>query len=298
MVAKRTATVATVVLLKRLSVDSPVRLTDNLEVVPPEQLPVSVSQLGGWSLDPVLGFTQPWRPDAALIHRSRADLVIGRSHISPSEISKAYPDLGEVLRAVTVGSSVAPRFAGQLSYIDNLGWPARRASGMGVASDPPPCSLKPSDTASIRSALSLLEANQGREVRPAIVKLNDALLRRRPEEQIVDIGTCLEMLLMKKEKDQGEITFKLRTRAAWFLGSETEDRRRISKLVRDAYGFRSRAVHGSLKSPTAQEASEHRRIVDETATLCRALIQKILREGWPDWEAVIYGSDAPDPPRT
>ena len=91
------------------------------------------------------------------------------------------------------------------------------------------------------------------------------------------------------ELDQGEISFKLKTRAACFLESDTQERLRVFKNVEELYDARSGIVHKRKRkrkkevSPKAKDEA-FRKGFD----VARESVVKLLREGTPeDWNAVV-----------
>ena len=84
------------------------------------------------------------------------------------------------------------------------------------------------------------------------------------------------------------MTFRLALFGAWHLGSDMEDRRRIRRTLRDAYGVGSRAVHGQ----NLKFNEKNRRLLSDGQRLCRLGMLKVLEDGEPDdWEELILGDD-------
>lgn len=96
-------------------------------------------------------------------------------------------------------------------------------------------------------------------------RLNGAMRRTTAVDSFIDLGIALESLyLSDMDDDRGELTFRLRVRAARFLRTTTEDRAAVFDLVRDIYGARSTAVHTGK--------------VD--VTVCGRPVQELLQAGY------------------
>jgi len=95
------------------------------------------------------------------------------------------------------------------------------------------------------------------------------------------------------ELDRGGIAFKLKTRAARFLESETAGRTRVSDGVGGFYKARSEIVHNSNKKP--QSTAERKEAFRTGFDIARRTVSKLLRDGPPpDWKdmAIAATGDA------
>ena len=91
------------------------------------------------------------------------------------------------------------------------------------------------------------------EMAPIISRLAEALARDgrfAVEDRILDVAIALERMY---ELDGSEISHKLRTRVAWFLGTDGESRVREMQAVKAFYDMRSAIVHSRKKKPTAEK---------------------------------------------
>lgn len=90
---------------------------------------------------------------------------------------------------------------------------------------------------------------------------------------------------------QGEIGFKLKTRAACFLESEVEARLRVFRDVGQFYEARSKIVHGGRNAPSVEAMEEAFNTGFEVA---RRSVFKMLGEGLSgDWnEVVMAGAES------
>ena len=138
------------------------------------------------------------------------------------------------------------------------------------------------------------ERSRYQEYGPVISRLSAALARTgqyADDDRILDVAIALEQMY---ELDQGEISFKLKVRAACFLASETRDRQRVFENVEQFYKARSGIVHHRRKESSPESKDEAFRMGFEVA---RNSIIKLLREGPPrDWnEVVMAGMGNPNP---
>jgi hypothetical protein len=103
-------------------------------------------------------------------------------------------------------------------------------------------------------------------------RLNSAMRRRNSVDAAIDLGITLESLFLND--DEGEITFRLRLRAARLLGQNDTERARVFNLVNDLYTVRSAAVH-SGRLPIKKKIQKHLE-----ATYGAQPIPKLLEEGF------------------
>jgi hypothetical protein len=85
--------------------------------------------------------------------------------------------------------------------------------------------------------------------------------------KIVDYCTCFEALF---STSSSELSHQLAERIAFFIGENSEERRDIFNKVKEAYGIRSRIIHGDLLSPSKIDRLY---IISET---CDSFLRKIL----------------------
>jgi hypothetical protein len=126
-------------------------------------------------------------------------------------------------------------------------------------------------------------------LRVALGRLNSATLDRDDTDRAIDLGIALEALFSSERDELGEITFKLRTRAARFLELEFAERLATSKSIAELYNLRSCAVHtGSLEKWSRQNKRQN---LTDVLARGRSMVidacQMIIRDGFPDWDEVL-----------
>ena len=132
---------------------------------------------------------------------------------------------------------------------------------------------------------SLATADRDRLVL-ALTRLSTSLSRSSTlaaQDRVLDISIALEVLY----QIQSELTYKLATRAGWYLGSNTNERVQIGKTIRDFYGFRSDIVHGR-KSDLAHG------IHGQAFNIARdTLLKHLSSRRLPDksyWDEIVMGT--------
>lgn len=123
-----------------------------------------------------------------------------------------------------------------------------------------------------------------RTVQIPIFRLNQYFNRFENVEAAIDLGIALEVLFVSDRDSDAPIGYLLRVRGAVWIGGGAARRRSHLKILRNAYGFRSKAAHtGAIeKSETAASTMER------AAKLAVVAIRKMLRyggrpENWDDW---------------
>ena len=121
---------------------------------------------------------------------------------------------------------------------------------------------------------------------PIVSRLSEALSRTgqfAADDKILDVAMALEQMY---QLDQGEITFKLRTRAACFLESDVEARRRVFKDVGDFYDARSAIVHRREAKRTTK--IDRDKAFSKGFAVARDSVFRLLLEEFPrDWTEVV-----------
>ena len=120
-----------------------------------------------------------------------------------------------------------------------------------------------------------------------ISRLGNSLRRRGSlvkEDELIDAAIALEALY---EVEGAELTNKLSTRAAWFLGKNVDQRMEIHKEVKDIYNARSRVVHG--RNVRAQDTE----MADRAFDLARRTLMKRVRShelSKTNWDKIVLGA--------
>lgn len=130
------------------------------------------------------------------------------------------------------------------------------------------------------------------------ISLACARLRRsgrgmHPEDQAIDLGVALEVLLSGNLNSTQELSHRLAMRGAWLLGSDPDKRLTMAGNLKSIYDMRSKAVHTGRvsgkfkfngKKLVAFEALEAGR------ELCNSMLLEIIhKREWPNWDLITFG---------
>lgn len=113
----------------------------------------------------------------------------------------------------------------------------------------------------------------------AIERLNNYSSGISHIDSCVELRTALEAFFLSDGKSD-RIRRSLGNRAAYFLGTDHVERTAISRTIKKAYDFTSKAVH------TGRADHDPNRILDTSANHLRKAIIKSIRDGYPDWKCI------------
>ena len=106
------------------------------------------------------------------------------------------------------------------------------------------------------------------------------------EDSMIDIGIALEALFLSDNSDRSELGYRLRLRAAWYLGENVEDKVSIENDLKKMYDLRSRAVHRGNIFGIA--SNQDLKTIGQTH--CLNSILKVIEDGrFPDWNRLVLG---------
>ena len=105
------------------------------------------------------------------------------------------------------------------------------------------------------------------------------------EDRILDAAIALETMY---SVDAPEITYKLATRAGYFLGLDGDERMDIFRTVKDFYRVRSAIIHGSRSKRRQIDLGK---ALSDGQQLARDTLLAFLRDGRvPDWERLVMSA--------
>ncbi len=132
-----------------------------------------------------------------------------------------------------------------------------------------------------------LKPSEKNVMRVSLDRLNQALRRQNIVDKAIDLGIALEVMLLHGigEKDRGELSYRSSIRGATFLGGRKPERLKTLKLLKDAYGLRSKAVHSGVLKKGKKGPPPEQVLEDATSTCARIARKLIDRGSFPDWEA-------------
>ena len=141
-----------------------------------------------------------------------------------------------------------------------------------------------------------LDSNSREKLRVAIERWIMSKTDRTRVDQMIDLGIALEALYLSDIDETTELSFRLRLRAAWYLGKNKEHRRALMKEFSEIYNWRSKVVHtGKLPNKTKRTTftpEEVKQFIENAQDRCRESILKILKDGkFPKWSSLILGGE-------
>ena len=294
-----------VVLFHGLRFEAEVSITDDLKIVPFENVREYVDEPLLRPFTPNLAVPRPWEPVGAIVksfqwhpafHPSDdkicLDLDWGGSF---REDGERLVELLAITHAAPVVCLVTMHYCVGRMACRLLGQPHRRACytfGQSAHSfDRLSVSREPCATA-LDEAKELFRKRNGplfRKYEPIVARLAEAAARGgrfAVDDRILDVAMALERMY---ELDQGEIVFKLKTRAACFLESDTAGRTRVFRDVGRFYDARSAIVHNARKKRWSKK--EREAAFGEGFDVARRSLGKLLREGSPtDWNEMVIAA--------
>jgi Apea-like HEPN len=121
-----------------------------------------------------------------------------------------------------------------------------------------------------------MDEKSRQRLRVPLDRLQLSILKRiRSVDAAIELGVALESLYAPNKLSEG-ISYTIRTRAARFLESSLEGRKRISATIKDIYDLRSRAIH-SGRFDGEGSSRKWQDIVGKS-------LVKVIQEGEPTWE--------------
>jgi hypothetical protein len=297
----RTIELISVRSVEGITVNSPVELGDGFFILPPSALPdvVETKAVFSPSNSPRHGWGSP--PSAAIVLREMFEVPFCAPPKHGESGGTQYrgdveADMEHALWATTLASEGAPDFRQGYDVVLSCGWPGMTSGSMrATESFPVPVPRARLVDAGLAPKLFHELRKQQGKLDLAMNKLQASRRRNSFAESAMDLGTCLEILLMRESSSNTEISYKLASRAAWFLGITGVDRLVIFERARDLYTARSMAIHAGVapKIKGSRNApDEAYKILDSYDKLCAAIIVKIaLQGGWPDWKKLVLNVD-------
>ena len=149
--------------------------------------------------------------------------------------------------------------------------------------------LVPEALAEAREAFENRKSERYEEMAPIVGRLAEALARDgrfAGDDKILAVAIALERMY---GLDGGEISHKMRTRVAWFLGVDAESRFREMKTVKEFYEARSAIVHNRKKKVSWQRNHE---AFDKGFDIARRTLFKLLHEDPPEnWDELVIAGN-------
>lgn len=109
-------------------------------------------------------------------------------------------------------------------------------------------------------------------------------------DQFIDLRIALEALFLRTS-ERAEISYRLATRGAWYLGNDPDERARVYKQLRAAYDEASKVMHAGPKGSNREGWFT----LENAQDLChRAILQMMEESDEPDWDDLTMGGTTRD----
>jgi hypothetical protein len=159
----------------------------------------------------------------------------------------------------------------------------------GEASNPPNCELKDTDIVWIKKIVRRyfeLSRNNKEKYGNAIARFSQAKRKGSLASKALDLGIALEMVLMEKGDGGKEISYKFRTRAAWLLGKNPNERNYYFNLFKDIYNYRSEVGH---TGKIIQNADKEKRVSEGIKAASKILLA-LMKKPNISWDDLVLGN--------
>lgn len=261
-----------------------------VQLVPWETLPASY-----WKerLDQSAGdvFFYPfYRPTAALLRSEEVSVVHEAVPRTQLPVSLSDEDLRDALLCMTLIGPSAPLAIGSWTQAaewapvqpagSSHGYPGRTVRRVYDDADQQRLRV-------LHDKFLVLPDAEKQHYRIPLARLNSAMRRPTWVDSAIDLGIALESIFLQDlEPDRGELTFRLRARAARFLAVDVQERRNLFQFFGDLYGLRSNAVHSGTV-PANVRGRDTQEVLNRGYELVAASIERIILTGAPDWLGVL-----------
>jgi hypothetical protein len=280
--------------IEGITINEDIQLSEDLWIRLPSSLPESDAAKFIFSEKnvPPHGFGKP--PTCAIVKRRDNKVAVyeppgPRGASIPMTSGNKLDDFQLALIALSIASDGAPVRRQAYTQILSPGWVGMTETGpFGSYSFPefvPSCSPVAGDVAK-RFFKRLKTIDQKLEL--AIKFLVASRTRLEAVDRLVDLGTCIEILLAD-DGDKAEIALKIGLRAAWLIGTTVEERLNLFEIAKGLYAGRSSAVHTGKPPRSKPGAPDLSSQMSKYDLLCRLLLIKLAEEGKPDWRALLLG---------
>lgn len=135
-----------------------------------------------------------------------------------------------------------------------------------------------------------LDAKSRVRMQRAIHRLSQAKRRIQLEDQILDLGIAMEMLLLDNKPDQLALSFRLR--GSWLLSTTNAEKLENYQTLKEIYSYRSDVAHtGILCNGNQPKIAKARSSLPKYQRIAEDVCKKIILNGFPNWENLILDID-------
>lgn len=275
--------------LSGLRVTEPCSLGGGISLLPWEQVPDSFQKRKYYQQ--FIGAVPFRSPKAALVKECH----IPKLYVPPAdELELDQPDESD-MRDALLCIGVAGPFSPELlvSWISTPGWAPVMAGGAsmpfleGHPRHDDWCQTTHHElTVKLLESFRELKEHKKDALRLPMKRLGSAIRRLSNVDSALDLGIALESIFLNDiGDDRGELSFRLRLRAARWIEDDISKREDLYQLIGDLYNLRSRAAH-SGRVPDEVRGVPTTEVLKTGFEITAAAIRKIIFEGQPDWHSV------------
>ena len=294
-----------ILLLWGVAVSEPVSITSTISLSSPDEIPERI--VADWiskmydrgRFDQMMPSSLDWaKPSAVLVMRTNITSFAQHEPIPEQNAELALKDhyqLNDVMLLLAVAGPCCPVIAATWSVLEDAelaeACPGEARSSImhEITSRSSPVAV-PIDADLMRACVSGFQGMRDTEqdrVRTALKRIIKARMRHDLGDRAVEICTALEALAGDGETN--EITHKVATRFARYLGGDLDTRRNIFKLIKSVYGVRSKMVHGAMsKLPDKVNGLPAEEAIHTATVLAGRFVARVLGTGgiphWPDFD--------------
>ncbi len=133
-----------------------------------------------------------------------------------------------------------------------------------------------------------LDEKEKPRIQRILNRLSQAKRRTQIEDIVLDLGIALEMLLLKDNQNNDQLSLSFRLRGSWLLGNSKENRMKIYNQLKQIYKYRSQVAHsGILCNGDSKKINAVRESIPDYLTIAEIICQKIIKDGSPDWDKLV-----------
>ena len=233
------------------------------------------------------------RPTAVLVMNIKVNCFTQREPLPERKAEDSlneYRFLHDLFMLLPVGGPCAPILAAHWTMLDDPDLAFASKEGLSqrmheIFSIQPPSEAEIDIEIVKKSHTGFLALDAGAKsrVRTALKRIIQARLRHSPGDRAVELCTALETL--GGDKETNEISHKVATRFARYIGGNIEIRKKNFKLIKAVYTIRSKMVHQGEFDPTKRiDGLTPDVAIEYVNTLATKFIQLVLeQQRFPDW---------------
>lgn len=298
----RTATGKMMFLMWGVHVAEPLQVTPNITLCPLRSIPEGSTtrwiqkHYASGRHDSLIPTALDWAPpNAVLVMDIKISCFAQREPFpqkSPDESLADYYFLNDLFMLLPVAGPCAPVIATHWTTLDDpdLAFACRGEGRSGTMHEifsiqsPSQTEVNVEILRTSHAGFLKLNISDKSRIRTALKRIVQARLRHSLGDRAVELCTSLETL--GGDDQTNEISHKVATRFARFVGGDLAARKKNFKLIKAVYGIRSKMVHGGVFDPTKTfDGLTTEVAIEYVINLATRFIQEVLeQQRFPEWQ--------------